>query len=126
MGDKQKAQDSLSQALEITRATGDPVGEASVLRDMGKLSAANGDSHEAIDFLQQSLSLARAINDLQGERDALINLAQTEREGNNLSEARRYHEEALKLTESLPHQDPGPGSTRQLSGPATRRIRTIR
>ena len=101
MGEKEKARDSLTQALELSRAAGDPVGEAAVLIKMGNMAADGGDWRQAINLLQQSLSLARATGDLQGERDALIDLAQTERERNNLSEARDYHEKALELTESL-------------------------
>ena len=120
MGEKEKARDSLTQALELSRAAGDPVGEAAILREMGNMAAASGDWRQAINLLQQSLSLARATGDLQGERDALVNLAQTERERNNLSEARDYHEKALELTESTPRQNPSPGITRQLSGLAAR------
>ena len=100
-GEKEKARESLTQALELLRDAGDPVGVAAILIKMGKMAAASGDGREAIDLMLQALSLARSTGDLKRERDALIALAQTERKRNNLNEARDYHEKALDLTESF-------------------------
>jgi tetratricopeptide (TPR) repeat protein len=88
VGDRDKARDTLTPALELARAAADPVGEAAILTRMGRLMAANGDWQQAIDLSQRSLALSRSVNNLQGERTALVDLAQTERERKNLSQAR--------------------------------------
>ena len=73
-GDLPGAAETLSQALEIHRATGDRHGEANALTELGVVQYMTGDLPAAGDVLSRALEIHRATGDQHGEANALAEL----------------------------------------------------
>jgi tetratricopeptide (TPR) repeat protein len=73
-GDLAGAQEALTRALEIHRATGERRGEAEALVELGRAGGLAGDLAGAGDATAQALEIYRATGERHGEADALADL----------------------------------------------------
>jgi DNA-binding SARP family transcriptional activator len=91
----------LGHALEATRRTGDRVGEATTLNQIGILDSELGSFHQAADRHRQALALFRAAGDRAGEARALVNIGLDETRLGRYEEAIRHQQEALATCRDL-------------------------
>jgi CHAT domain-containing protein/Tfp pilus assembly protein PilF len=95
------ASEYLRRALEISRAVGDPVAEASALVGFGWTSLLAGDGKEAVAHFNEALKIFQASANQMGEAGALYGLARARRTMGELSEARAHIKAAIELIETL-------------------------
>jgi Flp pilus assembly protein TadD len=67
LGNYQQATDHLQQAVGVCRETGDRLGEAHALTDLGVDEARQGHDQRAADHHRQALTLFRETGDRLGE-----------------------------------------------------------
>jgi tetratricopeptide (TPR) repeat protein len=100
IGEKQKADDSYSEAALVYQAIGDRGGQAECLLASGNLyfnSTEPGERQRAIAFYNRALSLSRDANNRSGEAAALRNLAAMDRKAGQGDRAREEYDQALSL-----------------------------
>jgi tetratricopeptide (TPR) repeat protein len=73
-GDLAGAQEALTRAVEIHRATGERRGEAEALVELGRAGGLAGDLSGADDAIARALEIYRATGERHGEADALADL----------------------------------------------------
>lgn len=93
--------DTCELALAATRAAGDPVGEAQILRSMGYLARERGNPGRSLRFLEQSLRGFRALDDRAGEAHVTCNMIRTYRDLGLFHKASGCYQRALPIARSL-------------------------
>jgi tetratricopeptide (TPR) repeat protein len=84
-------------AVTTARQTGDRLGEANALRELGRLRYATGNFPAAADLQQQALDLYRAIGNPHGEANALRRLGQVRYATGDFPAAADLAQQALEL-----------------------------
>ncbi|HKN97708.1 MAG TPA: tetratricopeptide repeat protein [Pseudonocardiaceae bacterium] len=84
-------------ALASARATGDPVGQAIVLNNLGIARANTGQPDHAHTLLCQALLLRKEVGDVRGEAAVANNLGLLHRARGELSTAATHHRRAINL-----------------------------
>jgi tetratricopeptide (TPR) repeat protein len=85
------------RALALYRSTGDKVGEAQALRELGFLHWSAGDYGAALIYVRDALKLHRRRGEVEGEATALHNLAEIHRSLGSPRQAVAQYEAALHL-----------------------------
>jgi tetratricopeptide (TPR) repeat protein len=97
MGDHQQAIDLHTQALAISRDTGDRRGEVTDLSNLGFCHYSLGDYGHAIDLLTQALAISRDTGDRRGEGTALGSLGLCYQDLGDYGHAIDLHTQALAI-----------------------------
>jgi tetratricopeptide (TPR) repeat protein len=85
------------RALALYRSSGDKVGEAQALRELGFLHWSAGDYGAALIYVRDALKLHRLQGEVEGEATALHNLAEIHRSLGSPRQAVAQYEAALNL-----------------------------
>jgi len=88
-------------ALDAARKTGDQLGEANTLNDLGLVQYSTGDYSAATASLGQALALHRDLGDRLGEATALDDLGRVQYLTDDYSAATASHQQALALYRDL-------------------------
>src|SRR5437588_1412865 len=97
LGKYQKALDSYSQALSLSRAAGSRPAEAITLNKIGQVYEKLNDRQKALDHYGQALVLFRAVEDHQREADTLRSIGDVNQSLGELRKAVEYYNQALPL-----------------------------
>src|SRR5581483_1724924 len=98
---KQKALETLKQALEIAQKMGNQSCIANFLSDIGSIYIALGERQQALASLGQSLPLRQAVGDRSGEARTRYHLARIQRDLGNTEAAGEQIQKAIELAESI-------------------------
>jgi CHAT domain-containing protein/Tfp pilus assembly protein PilF len=91
-----KASDSYQQALALSKASGDKVGEASALTNIG-VTTSFRDPKKALEYFDQSLSLSRAAGDRNLEAETLSDIGSVYMLTGDPRKAQGFASRALEL-----------------------------
>jgi two-component system, NtrC family, sensor kinase len=101
LGDYAHALEYYQKSLTIRKRTGDKVGEAGSLNNIGNICLKEGNYQQAIQFSEQGLSIAKAVGDKKGEANLLFHLATIESLQNNYAAAINIANECLHIRQSI-------------------------
>jgi tetratricopeptide (TPR) repeat protein len=110
MGENEAALQSYQAALALYRQSGDRVGEANALRDIGliytslnqtQIAIELGQYQQAIEYYEQALTVSRSIGDRRIEASVLNNLGNSYRVLEQYQQANEYYQQALAIYRSL-------------------------
>lgn len=101
LGDADKAQSEISEALKLYQAVKNRDGEALALSALGQFQSFKGDQEQAIQLHNDARKIFVAVGDRLGEAIALNGLGQANAKLNKPSFALRNYEEALSLVEDV-------------------------
>jgi CHAT domain-containing protein len=98
----QKALDTLTEALNISRAAKYRRGEAQALANISNIYVDLGDNQKALDFNQQALPLLHLIGDRENEATALSNMGLIyARDSRDWPKSLDYYNQALSIFQEL-------------------------
>jgi tetratricopeptide (TPR) repeat protein len=100
-GDYEVAADRFGESLALARETGDELGVAMALAQLGWVVAARGNVARAEELSGESLALARALDDPRTASTALGNLADAAVARGDFERAAQLLEESLELRRAL-------------------------
>ena len=96
-----KARESLNQALEVVRGTGDRELEARALVALGATYLRLEERKQALDYHQQALTLYEALSDRRGQASALGNMANAFNDLRDYGRSLEYYDRALALANGI-------------------------
>ncbi|MFY9573931.1 MAG: CHAT domain-containing protein [Blastocatellia bacterium] len=101
LGDRKKALELFTQALELRRAIADRVGEANTLNNMSMAYRATGDYGKALDLAQQTRSILAELGDRGREAAVLNNVCVLQEDIGDYKKALDYCDQALSIRREL-------------------------
>mgnify|MGYP001773397747 CR=1 FL=1 len=96
-----RAESLYRQAILVTQATGDQLGQANALQQLGTHYAILNRAEEAIRCFEKSLALYREAGDRRGEMIALSNLGAVYAARGEKTKAADYYQQAVNLAEAM-------------------------
>ncbi|MBW4563803.1 MAG: CHAT domain-containing protein [Mojavia pulchra JT2-VF2] len=96
-----QAIEKYQEALQLYRAVGDKVGEATTLKDMGSAYRSLGEYQKALDLFNQSLVLFRSVGDRSGEAKNLNNIGLAYSYLGEKQKALDFYNQALSLRRAV-------------------------
>ncbi|MCS7065497.1 MAG: CHAT domain-containing protein, partial [Fimbriimonadales bacterium] len=99
--DAAKAESLYRQALLITQATDDKLGQANARLQLGVLQARTNRTEEALRNFENALALYRETGDRRGEMIALSNLGAVHANRGEKAKAAEYYQQAVNLAEAM-------------------------
>jgi tetratricopeptide (TPR) repeat protein len=99
-GDFDEARVCYERALELSRQSGNRIGEAEVLTSLGVVAYYQRDFAEALHYHQRALEIRRAVGDRAGEGMSLYSFAQVNLEMGDYVQAERDYLAALSIQQA--------------------------
>ena len=97
LGDRQKESEFLNRSLVVKRATGDSLGVAKTLSNLGKAAIARGDRAEAARCFTEATHIATLIGAKEFEDEVAQNLAYLQAQSGNTNAAIQQYKKSLEV-----------------------------
>jgi class 3 adenylate cyclase/tetratricopeptide (TPR) repeat protein len=98
-----KAARANAKALHLYERTGNDMGQAQVLNNMGLIEHSEDNYEEAVSLLRRSLTIRKRLRDLDAVAKSYNNLGRTLRALGDLSGAVRYNRRAVRIWSRIGH-----------------------